>query len=110
MNMYSLVLLLHQIFQIVSGETDDSNIDRSIHHLGEIGEELFKRVRIEQTVLEAKSRKNKPKMAYSRDLLKMAGQQCGLWIEIAVILIETGDMVWFGMGGHDWHGLDDWHG
>ena len=57
MNMYSLVLLLHQIFQIVSGETDYSNIDRSINHLGEIGEELFKRVRIEQTVLEAKSRK-----------------------------------------------------
>ena len=50
-------------------------------------------------------------MAYSRDLPKMAGQQCGLWIEIAVILIETGDMVWFGMGGgHNWHGLDDWHG
>ena len=62
-------------------------------------------------------------MAYSRDLPKMARQQCSvaLWIEIAVILeieIESGDMVWFGMGGgHDWHGLlswmnslDDWHG
>ena len=53
-------------------------------------------------------------MAYSRDLPKMAGQQCGLWIEIAVILIETGDMVWFGMGGGttgmDWMtGMDDWH-
>ena len=33
MNMYSLVLLLHQIFQIVSGETDDSNKDRSIKGL-----------------------------------------------------------------------------
>ena len=31
---------------------------------------------------------NKPKMAYSRNLLKMARQQCSvaLWIEIAVIL------------------------
>ena len=33
-------------------------------------------------------KKNKPKMAYSRDLPKMAGQHCivALWIEIAVIL------------------------
>ena len=43
--------------------------------------------------------KNKPKMAYSRDLLKMARQQCGImdwnccdtWLEIEA------DMVWFGM-------------
>ena len=46
------------------------------------------------------SKKNKPKMAYSRDLLKMARQQCGIifWIEIAVILDWRLRLaIWFGM-------------
>ena len=50
---------------------------------------------------------NKPKMAYSRDLPKMATrQQCGIldWnCSDTLLEIETGDMVWFGMvyGGRD---------
>ena len=68
---------------------------------------------------------NEPKMAYSRDLPKMARQQCGImdWNYSDTYLeIETGDMVWGGdqMTGefiHDWHGwmacmngMDEWHG
>ena len=64
-------------------------------------------------------------MAYSRDLPKMARQQCGImdWNYSDTYLeIETGDMVWGGdqMTGefiHDWHGwmacmngMDEWHG
>ena len=43
-------------------------------------------------------------MAYSRDLLKMARQQCGiaLWIEIAVILNWRYGMVWIGFVGIIW--------
>ena len=50
--------------------------------------------------------KNKPKMAYSRDLLKMARHQCGImdWnCSDTLLEIETGDMVWFGTG----EGADD---
>ena len=56
--------------------------------------------------------KNKPKMAYSRDLPKMADSSVALWIDWWSWLawMEGGE-------GHDWHGwlawmtgMDDWHG
>ena len=61
------------------------------------------------------SKENKPKMAYSRDLPKMAVWHVALWIKIAVILywrqrlkiwydLVWFDIVWYGFVGKIWYG------